>query len=187
MFEERVREASKQAIEKAEMTSKKSAANGIFFTGLSNICKKENINGGDITSVVHNVLHKVGSSAYYTDIIAIHPKNSPRTSAENVIIYFQSTYHKNFAAAEIQRYLAKEGIKGTGVRDLFLPEFMVASRELTTKGFDLKKRGLINKFCIDNISESPTMFVAAKGGMYLKVSDIQVTEMLQQDVIMDTK
>jgi len=96
-------------------------------------------------------------------------------------------YHKNFAAAEIRQFLAKEGIKGTGVRDLFLPEFMVTSRELTLKGFKLKKRGLTNKFHIDNISESPTMFVAVKGGMYVKVSGIQVTEMLQQDVIMDTK
>jgi len=110
-FEEKVREASKQALEKNEMTAKKSAANGVFFTGLSNIRKKEGITGGDITSVVHNVLHKVGSSAYYTDVIAIHPKNLPQTAAENVIIYFQLTYHKNFAAVEIRRYLAKEGFE----------------------------------------------------------------------------
>jgi len=130
-----VREASKQALEKAEVTSKRSAANGIFFTGLANICKRENLSGGDITSVVHNLLHKVGISAYYTDVIAIHPKNSSQNSAENVIVYFQSTYHKNFVAAEIWRYLGKEGIKGTGVRDLFLPEVMVTSRDLTAKGF----------------------------------------------------
>jgi len=30
------------------------------------------------------------------------------------------------------------------------------------------------------------MFVAKKGGTYMKVSDIQVAEMLQQDVVMDT-
>jgi len=118
VFEEKVREASKQALEKSEVTSKRSAANGIFFTGLTNIRKRENLSGGDITLVVHNVLHKVGSSAYYTDVIAIHPKNSLQNSAKNVIVYFQSMYHKNFAAAEIRRYLAK----GTGVRDLFFQE-----------------------------------------------------------------
>jgi len=169
------------------VTSNRSAANGIFFTGLTNIRKRENLSGGNITSVVHNNLHKVGSSAYYTDVIAIHPKNSPRNSAENVIVYLQSTYHKKFTAAEIRRYLAKEGIKGTKVRDLFLPEVMVTSRDLTAKGFKLKKKGLVHKFRIDNISELPTMFVAKKGGTYMKVSDIQVAEMLQQDVIMDTK
>jgi len=153
VFKGKVRKASKQALEKAKVTSKRSAANGIFFIGLTNIRKRENLSGGDITSVVHNILHKVGSSDYYTDVIAIHPKNSPRNSAENVIVYFQSTYHKIFAVAEIRRSLAKEGIKGTGVRDLFLPQVMVMSRDLTAKGFELKKRGLVHKFRIDNILE----------------------------------
>jgi len=181
-FEAKVREAANQALEKATVKSMKSAENKIFFTGLPQIWKRENLNGGDITSVVHNVLHRVGSSLYYTNVIAIYPKNSPRNSAENVIVYFQLTY-KNFAAAEIWRFLAKEGIKGTGVRDLFLPKFIATSRNLTAKGFELKKRGLVHKFCVDNISEIPTMFIAKRGGTYAKVTNIQVAEMLKQDVM----
>jgi len=73
------------------------------------------------------------------------------------------------------------------LRDLFLPEAVVTSRELTAKGFELKKRGLVHKFRVDNISEQPTMFVSVKGGMYTKVTDIQIAEMLQQDAVMDTK
>jgi len=186
VFEEKVKEASQQALDKAEVKSTKSAANGIFFTGLANIRKREGLNDGDITAVVHNVLHKVGSSPYYTDVVAIHPKNSPRNAAENIIVYFQSTYHKNFAAAEIWRYLAKEGLKGTVVRDLFLPEVLETSRRLTAKGFELKKRGLVGKFCVDNILEQPVMFVAKRGGRYERVSDMQIDVMLKQDVNMDT-
>jgi len=63
----------------------------------------------------------------------------------------------------------------------------VTSRELTVKGFELKKRGLVHKFPVNNNSEQPMMFISVKGGMFMKVIDTQIVEMLQQDVIMDTK
>jgi len=75
-FKDKVKEAAKLAGEQAKSTFKKTAANGIFFTGLTQIRKKEKLDG-DITTVIHNILLKVGSSPYYTDVIAIHPKNSP--------------------------------------------------------------------------------------------------------------
>jgi len=80
-FDKQIRKAVNQVVEKKlEVTdrtkSKKSAANGIFFTGLDVIAKREKWEG-DITSVVHNVLLKVGSAPYYTDVIAVHPKISP--------------------------------------------------------------------------------------------------------------
>jgi len=108
-FDEQIREAVNQVVkEKLEVTDrpkfKKSAANGIFFTGLDVIAKREKMQG-DITSVVHNILHKVGSAPYYTDVIAVDPKNTPRSSAKNAIIYFQSVYHKNHAAAQIRMML----------------------------------------------------------------------------------
>jgi len=53
----------------------------------------------------NNVLHKTGSAPYYTDIIAVHPRNLPRSSARSAIIYFQSVYHKNHAAAQIRMML----------------------------------------------------------------------------------
>jgi len=96
--------------EKLEVTDrpklKKLAANGIFFTGLDIIAKREKWEG-DITSVVHNVLDIVGSAPYYTDIIAVHPKTSPQSSANSAIIFFQSVYHKNHAAAQIRRSTSK--------------------------------------------------------------------------------
>jgi len=97
-FDEQIREAVNQVVkEKLEVTDrpkfKKLAANGIFFTGLDVIAKRKKMQG-DITSVVHNILHKVGSAPYYTDVIAVHPKTLPGSSAKNAIIYFQSVYHK---------------------------------------------------------------------------------------------
>jgi len=100
-FDNQIREAVKQAVENQEATRpkfKKLATNGIFFTGLDVIRRREKEGDVEITSVVYNILHKVGSAPYYTDIIAIHPKSSPRSAANNAIIYFQSTYHKNHAA-----------------------------------------------------------------------------------------
>jgi len=153
-FDQKVREAAKQASEQAAPMTKKTAKNRIFFTGLMQIQKKEKLDG-DITTVIHNILLRVGCSPYYMDIIAIHPKGSLRSSACNAIVYFQSTYHKIFAAAEIRHFLAKERIKGSGLRDLFLPGVaMETSKELTAKGFELKKKGVIQKFCIDNWAET---------------------------------
>jgi len=101
-----IREAVRQALENQKMTSvKKTAENGIFFTGLDIIRKCEKMER-DISSVVHNILLKVGSAPYYTDVIAIHPKFSPRNTATSAIIYFQSTYHKNHAAAQIRMMLS---------------------------------------------------------------------------------
>jgi len=70
-LDKQIREAVNQVVkEKLEVTDrpkfKKSAANGIFFTGLDIIAKREKWQG-DITSVVHNILHKVGSAPYYTE------------------------------------------------------------------------------------------------------------------------
>jgi len=123
-FDEHIRRRAQQAAERSERMSeptKRTAENGIFFTGLDVIRKREAING-DVTSVVHNILHKVGSSAYYTDVIAIHPKLTPRNSANSAIVYFQSTYHKRYASDEIRKFLAKERYAGVGLRDLFLRE-----------------------------------------------------------------
>jgi len=129
----------------------------------------------------------MGSSPYYTDVIAIHPKNSPGSSADCAIVYFQSTYHKNFAAAEIRRYLVKERIAGTGLRDLFLPRAaMETSKMLTTKGFDLKKRGVIQKFCVDNWAETPIIFVSRKDRPFVRVSMQQIDDMLREDVMDET-
>ncbi|MBM3937137.1 MAG: hypothetical protein FJ333_00580 [Sphingomonadales bacterium] len=185
-FDEKVREAAKLAGQQANPTFKKSAANGIFFTGLTQIRKKEKLDG-DVTTVIHNILLKVGSSPYYIDVVAIHPKNSPRSSADCAIVYFQSTYHKNFAAAEIRHYLAKERIAGTGLRNLFLPgAAMETSKMLTAKGFELKKRGVIQKFRVDNWAETPTMFILRKDRPFVRVSAQQIDDMLQEGV-MDTK
>jgi len=80
-FDKQIREAVDQVVkEKLEVADrpkfKKSAVNGIFFTGLDVIAKREKWQK-DITAVVHNILHKVGSAPYYTDVIAVHPRNSP--------------------------------------------------------------------------------------------------------------
>jgi len=146
------------------------------------IIRKREALDGDITSVVHNILQKVGSSAYYTEVIALHPKMSPQNSANVVIIHFQSTYHKRYASAEIQKFWAKEKYTGVCLRDLFLAKDVLTSRDLTSKGFELKKRGVITKFRVENIKETPTIYVAKRGEAYVKVSDIQLNEMLQESM-----
>jgi len=183
-FDKQIREAVNQVVkEKLEVADrlkfKKSAANGIFFTGLDVIAKREKMQG-DITSVVHNILHKVGSAPYYTDVIAVHPKTSPRSSAKNAIIYFQSVYHKNHAAAQIRMMLFREKYVKIGIRDLFNPVDVPRSKDLTAKGFELKKRDVISKFRVSNLEETPTMLVAKRGGAYEKVTDIQLEEMLRR-------
>jgi len=143
-FDKQIREAVKQAVENQEATRpkfKKLAANSIFFTGLDVIRRREKEGDIDVTSVVHNILHKVGSTLYYTDIIAIHPKSSPQSAANNAIIYFQSTYHKNHAATQIRMMLHQEKYVKIGIRDLFNPVDIPTSKALTAKGFELKSRG----------------------------------------------
>jgi len=183
-FDKQIREAVKQVVEKESVVIektkfKKSAANGIFFTGLDVIAKREKMQG-DITSVVHNILHKVGSAPYYTDVIAVHPKTSPRSSAKNAIIYFQSVYHKNHAAAQIRLMLFREKYVKIGIRDLFNPADVPRSKDLTAKGFELKKRDVISKFRVSNLEDTPVMLVAKRGGAYEKVTDVQVEEMLRR-------
>jgi len=133
--------------------------------------------------VVHNILLKVGSAPYYTDVIAIHPKLSPRNTATSAIIYFQSTYHKNHAASQIRMMLSREKYVNTGVCDLFNPEDIPKSKALTAKGFELKKRDVISKFRISNLFDNPTMFIAKRGEAYVKVSDVQVEEMLRMTTV----
>jgi len=135
---------------------------------------------GDVTSVVHNILHKVGSAPYYTDIIAIHHMSSPRSSANSAIIYFQSVYHKNHTAAQIRMMLFREKVGNIGIRDLFISANIPASKALAAKGFELKKRDVISKFCISNLADTPTMFMGKRGEAYMKVTDIQVEEMLRR-------
>jgi len=183
-FDKQIHEAVNQVVkEKLEVTDrpkfKKSAANGIFFTGLDVIAKREKWQG-DITSVVHNILHKVGSAPYYTDVIAVHPKTSPRSSAKSAIIYFQSVYHKNHAAAQIRMMLFREKYVKIGIRDLFNPADVPRSKDLTAKGFELKRRDVISKFRISNLEDTPTMLIAKRGGAYEKVTDVQVEEMLRR-------
>jgi len=183
-FDKQIREAVKQVVEKESVVIektkfKKSAANGIFFTGLDVIAKREKMQG-DITSVVHNILHKVGSAPYYTDVIAVHPKTTPRSSAKNAIIYFQSVYHKNHAAAQIRLMLFREKYVKIGIRDLFNPADVPRSKDLTAKGFELKKRDVISKFRVSNLEDTPVMLVAKRGGAYEKVTDVQVEEMLRR-------
>jgi len=181
-FDTQIREAVSQVVkEKLEGADrvKKPAVNGIFFTGLDVIAKREKWQG-DITAVVHNILLKIGSAPYYTDVIAVHPRNSPRNSAKNAIIYFQSVYHKNLAAAEIRGMLAREKYVKTGIRDLFNPADVPRSKDLTAKGFELKRRDVISKFRVSNLDESPVMLIAKRGGAYEKVTDVQVEEMLRR-------
>jgi len=183
-FDQQIREAVKQVVkEKLKAADKpqlkKSAENGIFFTGLDVIAKREKWQG-DITTVVHNILLKVGSAPYYTDVIAVHPRNSPRNSAKNAIIYFQSVYHKNYAAARIRMMLCGEKYVKIGIRDLFEPADVPRSKDLTAKGFELRKRDVISKFRISNLEGSPVMLIAKRGGAYEKVNDVQVEEMLRR-------
>jgi len=184
-FDEQIRWEVQQIVARTESMSvlppKKSAINGIFFTGLDVIRKRKAVND-DVTSVVHNVLHKVGSSSYYTDVIAIHPKSTLRNSADSAIGYFQSTYHKRYTAAEICKFLVKEKYAGVGVRDLFLERNISTSRDLTLEGFKLKKQGVITKFWIENVSEVSMFYTVKRGeGSYVKVSDIQLKELLQEN------
>jgi len=183
-FDKQIREAVSQVVkEKLEGADrvKKPAVNGIFFTGLDVIAKREKWQG-DITAVVHNILLKIGSAPYYTDVIAVHPRHSPRNSARSAIIYFQSVYHKNLAAAEIRGMLAREKYVKTGIRDLFNPADVPRSKDLTAKGFELKRRDVISKFRVSNLDESPVMLIAKRGGAYEKVSDVQVEEMLRRSM-----
>jgi len=67
-----------------------------------------------------------------------------------------------------------------GIRDLFNPVDIPTSKALTAKDFELKRRDVITKFCISNLEDIPTMFIAKRGGAYGKVTDVQVEEMLRR-------
>jgi len=70
-FKEKVREAYRQTLKKTEMTAKKSATNRVFITGLSNICKKKGITGGDITSVVYSTMFLTKWEVVHTTLTSL--------------------------------------------------------------------------------------------------------------------
>jgi len=57
---------------------------------------------------------------------------------------------------------------------------METPKLLTAKGFKLiKKRGVIQKFHVDNWAETPKMFVSRKDRPFVRVSAQQIDVMLQ--------
>jgi len=67
-----------------------------------------------------------------------------------------------------------------GICDLFNPVDIPTSKALTAKDFKLKSRDVNAKFRISNLEDTPTMFIAKRGGAYVKVTDVQVEEMLRR-------
>lgn len=104
----------------------------------------------DVTVVMHDCLPKIESGPYYIDVIAIHPKSSPGNTSSAASKQFQSSFHKNFAAAKIWKFLAKDKTANVSLRDLFLPEVVPDNRRLVTLAIQLKSSKDILKFRVVN-------------------------------------
>jgi len=58
---------------------------------------------------------------------------------------------------------------------------METSTELTAKCFKLKRKGVIQKFPVDNWGETPMMFVAKRDSPFVRATAQQINDMLQED------
>jgi len=142
---------------------------GLFLKGVGKLREKLDSSYDDPCDVVHTVLHKVGSAAFYTKIVPILPPTKIRKDSDQAIIYFSSVYHRKYASAELRRFLAREKITSVGLRDLFEKKDVELAKKMTRIGFQMRQEGTICRFRVANIRGAPVLFTAGQDRKYSEI------------------
>jgi len=139
---------------------------GLFLKGVGKLRERLDSSYDDPCDVVHTVLHKVGSAAFYTKIVPILPHTKIRNDSDQAIIYFSSVYHRKYASAELRRFFAREKIASVGLRDLFEKKDVELAKKMTRLGFQMRQEGTICRFRVSNIRGAPVFFSAGQDRKY---------------------
>jgi len=139
---------------------------GLYLTGIGRLRETLVPPPEDPCDVVHTILHRIGSSAYYTKIVPVLPASKTRKDTDQAIIYFSSVYHRKYAAAELRRHFAKERMTSVSIRDLFQRTDVELAKKMTRLGFQMKLERTICRFRVANIRGVPVLLCAGQDRKY---------------------
>jgi len=139
---------------------------GLYLTGIGRLRETLVPPPEDPCDVVHTILHRIGSSAYYTKIVPVLPASKIRKDTDQAIIYFSSVYHRKYAAAELRRHFAKERMTSVSIRDLFEKTDVELAKKMTRLGFQMKLERTICRFRVANIRGVPVLLCAGQDRKY---------------------
>jgi len=74
---------------------------GLYLTSVGRLRESLFSPPEDPCDVIHMILHRIGSAAYYTKIVPILPPSKIRKDTDQAIVYFSSCYHRKYPAAEL--------------------------------------------------------------------------------------
>jgi len=139
---------------------------GLYLTGIGKLRNALVPPPEDPCDVVHTILHRVGSSAYYTKIVPVLPASKIRKETDQAIIYFTSVYHRKYAAAELRRFFARERMTSVSVRDLFEKSDVELAKKMTRLGFQMRLERTICRFRVSNLRGVPVLLCAGQDRKY---------------------
>ena len=106
---------------------------------------------------VKNLLFEADGIYCYDRMIILRPQGRPRAEATVAIVHFRSIQHKKQVVISLKRYLARCGVRGVGVRDLFPSECKEEVRALNVAGLEIKKNRAVDCFRVINIADRPVL------------------------------
>jgi len=165
-LDDQIKEAVKKIVKTKPTEEDDRPEKGLYLTGIGKLRETLVPPPEDPCDVVHTILHRVGSSAYYTKIVPVLPASKIRKDTDQTIIYFTSVYHRRYAAAELRRYFAKERMTSVSVRDLFEKIDVELAKKMTRLGFQMKLERTICRFRVANIRGAPVLLCAGQDRKY---------------------
>jgi len=165
-LDDRIKEAVNKILKKKPVEEDDQPERGLYLTGIGRLRETLVPPPEDPCDVVHTILHRIGSSAYYTKIVPVLPASKIRKDTDQAIIYFTSVYHRKYAAAELRRHFAKERMTSVSVRDLFEKTDVELAKRMTRLGFQMKLERTICRFRVANIRGVPVLLCAGQDRKY---------------------
>jgi len=165
-LDDQIKEAVKTILKTTPVEEDDRPEKGLYLTGIGKLREKLVPPPDDPCDVVHTILHRVGSSAYYKKIVPVLPASKTRKDTDQAIIYFTSVYHRKYAAAELRRFFAKERMTSVSVRDLFEKSDVQLAKQMTRLGFQMRLERTICRFRVANIRGVPVLLTAGQDRKY---------------------
>jgi len=165
-LDDQIKEAVKKIVKTKPVEEDDRPEKGLYLTGIGRLRETLVPPPEDPCDVVHTILHRIGSSAYYTKIVPVLPASKIRKDTDQAIIYFSSVYHRKYAAAELRRHFAKEKMTSVSVRDLFEKIDVELAKKMTRLGFQMKLERTICRFRVANIRGAPVLLCAGQDRKY---------------------
>jgi len=166
-LDDQIKEAVKKIVQKMKPEAEDDRPErGLYLTGIGRLRETLVPPPEDPCDVVHTILHRIGSSAYYTKIVPVLPASKIRKDTDQAIIYFSSVYHRKYAAAELRRHFAKERMTSVSIRDLFEKTDVDLAKKMTRLGFQMKMERTICRFRVANICGVPVLLCAGQDQKY---------------------